>query len=236
MKPTRSIESLSSAIDSAASPSTSPAAQLVASAPLDTSLGRIQPFPSTSVLHSIKAQGSTQPKPPPEPRVEPEPEEDELESDDDDDGKDDEPREEEPEPESPKEELVLPLDEVQEEEDGVTKDEREGSAEVEGSSSSDGSDASDSDDGEEEEPTLKYSRLGGGTVEILAKDSASALAISTKYIVRLAPLQLLPLTDCACAGSRNSQWSHLYPRLSRRHRQAVPSPLGHDQRPQHRHR
>ncbi|KAK4049400.1 Vacuolar protein sorting-associated protein 41 [Microbotryomycetes sp. JL201] len=35
---------------------------------------------------------------------------------------------------------------------------------------------------EEEEPTLKYQRLGGDTAQLLAKDSVSALAVSTKYI------------------------------------------------------
>lgn len=197
MKPTRSIESLSAAIDSAASaaallplPSSPPTA-------LDTSLGRIQPIPSTSVLHSIKAHGSTQPGPQPEPQAVPGPEEEEdekIESDDDEDT-DDERREEEAAPESPKEVLVLPLDEVQTEGDGPADDEKgtpsEVEAKVEGSSSSsDGSEASDSDEDDDEEPTLKYNRLGGGTVEILTKDSASALAVSTKYIVRLPLLQL----------------------------------------------
>ncbi|GAA5924717.1 Vps41p [Sporobolomyces koalae] len=39
------------------------------------------------------------------------------------------------------------------------------------------------DDEEEEEPTLKYARLGGSTEGILERDSASALLVSSKYII-----------------------------------------------------
>lgn len=54
----------------------------------------------------------------------------------------------------------------------------------EGSTESDRSDDSSADDDEEEEPTLKYARLGGETTDILSKDTASALAVSSKFIVR----------------------------------------------------
>lgn len=40
------------------------------------------------------------------------------------------------------------------------------------------------DDEEEEEPALKYERMGGAVPDLLQKDSASALAISDKVIVR----------------------------------------------------
>lgn len=48
------------------------------------------------------------------------------------------------------------------------------------SSSDEDDDESDSDS---DEPTLKYARLGGETDQILAKDTASAMAVSSKYIV-----------------------------------------------------
>ncbi|GAA5949012.1 hypothetical protein JCM21900_003173 [Sporobolomyces salmonicolor] len=56
-------------------------------------------------------------------------------------------------------------DEREEEGDGSEEEEDEGS------------------DEEDDEPTLKYARLGGSTGEILAKDTASALAVSSKYII-----------------------------------------------------
>ena len=39
-------------------------------------------------------------------------------------------------------------------------------------------------DGEEEEPSLKYERMGGAVNDLLKKDSASALAVSGKHLVR----------------------------------------------------
>lgn len=49
----------------------------------------------------------------------------------------------------------------------------------------DGSEEYDSDEEEEEdeEPVLKYERMGGSTHELLGKDSASMLAVSTKFFV-----------------------------------------------------
>ena len=43
------------------------------------------------------------------------------------------------------------------------------------------------DEEEEEEPTLKYSRLEGSAAQIFSKDTASAIAVCEKYIVRLTP-------------------------------------------------
>lgn len=37
---------------------------------------------------------------------------------------------------------------------------------------------------EDEEPTLKYARWGGGSLELFAKDTASAIAVCAKYTVR----------------------------------------------------
>ncbi|KPV76970.1 uncharacterized protein RHOBADRAFT_51945 [Rhodotorula graminis WP1] len=44
-------------------------------------------------------------------------------------------------------------------------------------------DDSDEDEDEDEEPTLKYARLGGGTVDLFAKDTASAIAVCATYTV-----------------------------------------------------
>ncbi|GAA6021958.1 hypothetical protein JCM11491_000307 [Sporobolomyces phaffii] len=50
--------------------------------------------------------------------------------------------------------------------------------------SSEGEEDEDEDeDDEDEEPTLKYARLGGSTGGILEKDTASALLVSSKYII-----------------------------------------------------
>jgi hypothetical protein len=42
----------------------------------------------------------------------------------------------------------------------------------------------DEDEDEDEEPTLKYERFGGAFQDLLKKDSASALVVSNKYLVR----------------------------------------------------
>ncbi|BGP45376.1 Vacuolar protein sorting-associated protein 41 [Rhodotorula kratochvilovae] len=65
-------------------------------------------------------------------------------------------------------------------------DEREGGAASAGGSeedeaSEDGSD--DEDEDEDDEPTLKYARLGGGTLDLFAKDTASAVAVCSKYTI-----------------------------------------------------
>ncbi|PAV21458.1 vacuolar assembling VPS41 [Pyrrhoderma noxium] len=43
-------------------------------------------------------------------------------------------------------------------------------------------DGDEEDEDEDEEPTLKYDLLGGATSQLLEKDSASSLAVSSKYI------------------------------------------------------
>ncbi|GAA6004052.1 Vps41p [Rhodotorula paludigena] len=48
---------------------------------------------------------------------------------------------------------------------------------------SEDADESGSDDDEDDEPTLKYARLSGGTQELFAKDTASAVAVCSKYII-----------------------------------------------------
>lgn len=78
--------------------------------------------------------------------------------------------EEEQEP-APPDRLNEVRDSGEEEDRDGTDEEEEGSADEE-------------EDDEEEEPTLKYARLGGSAGGILEKDSASALLVSNKYIVR----------------------------------------------------
>ncbi|KDQ15510.1 hypothetical protein BOTBODRAFT_31824 [Botryobasidium botryosum FD-172 SS1] len=46
----------------------------------------------------------------------------------------------------------------------------------------DDDDDNDDEEDDDEEPTLKYERLGGAAPEILEKDTASALAVSTRFI------------------------------------------------------
>ncbi|SCV72404.1 BQ2448_3941 [Microbotryum intermedium] len=87
-------------------------------------------------------------------------------------------------------------DEVQEEQVGsklASEEEEDGKTGSAGDGDdNDDEDDDDEDDGDEEdqdstnydqeEPTLKYARLGGATTNLLLKDSASALAVCAKYI------------------------------------------------------
>lgn len=59
-------------------------------------------------------------------------------------------------------------------------EEREEDAEEEADSEEDDGEGDEDDD----EPTLKYARLGGSTTDILSKDTASAIAVCSKYTVR----------------------------------------------------
>ena len=45
-------------------------------------------------------------------------------------------------------------------------------------------DEGDEDEDEDEEPALKYERFGGAFQDLLKKDSASALVVSNKFLVR----------------------------------------------------
>lgn len=62
------------------------------------------------------------------------------------------------------------------------EDDMEGEGEDE-----EGEDEDDYEDEEEDEPTLKYERMGGAVNDLLKKDSASALAVSNKLLVKLSP-------------------------------------------------
>lgn len=68
------------------------------------------------------------------------------------------------------------------------------------------------EDEEEEEPVLKYEKMGGIVNEILEKDTASAIAVSSKLVVcsyeRSSPYGFLAPPPPPRAGSRNPQWRH----------------------------
>jgi hypothetical protein len=62
-----------------------------------------------------------------------------------------------------------------------TEDEED---EDEGDEDDNEEDDEDEDEDEDEEPALKYERFGGAFQDLLKKDSASALVVSNKYLVR----------------------------------------------------
>lgn len=73
------------------------------------------------------------------------------------------------------------------EDDGTAEeddDEDEGDEEEEEDETENEEDEDEEEDEEDEEPTLKYERFGGGAYQdLLKKDSASALAVSNKFLV-----------------------------------------------------
>lgn len=52
---------------------------------------------------------------------------------------------------------------------------------------------SDDDGGNEDEPALKYEKLGGAAQELLAKDTASALNVSLRLMASM--------QHCSCVSS-----------------------------------
>ena len=70
-------------------------------------------------------------------------------------------------------------DEEEAEDEGDEDDSEEEEAEAEAEDEDD-----DDDEDEDVEPTLKYERFGGAFQDLLKKDSASALVVSNKYLVR----------------------------------------------------
>lgn len=55
-----------------------------------------------------------------------------------------------------------------------------------------GSEGEDEDE-DDEEPALKYDLLGGSTASLLQKDSASALAVCSKFVVRITTVATFPI-------------------------------------------
>lgn len=66
----------------------------------------------------------------------------------------------------------------------------------------------DDDDDEEEEPALKYEKLGGAAQEVLGKDTASALTVSLRLMVRThaCVYTLSHLNGYIYTGSWDTQW------------------------------
>ncbi|KAI5478965.1 vacuolar protein sorting VPS41 [Pseudohyphozyma bogoriensis] len=146
----------------------------------------IDPIPSTSgLLHSVKESGSVA-KPVAVEEGEG-PAEDDAVSEDEEEDEETAPTPEEEEEDGAGEDRGGEKEEEEEppEPDPGTKEAEEGSAEEEGESASedDDEDSEEDEDDDDEEPTLKYSRLEGGTAEILAKDSVSALTVSSAFVV-----------------------------------------------------
>lgn len=170
---------------------------------LTAELRHIESIPSTSALPHVAQSGSTTAKRDTSDGVDREDEE----------GQADESAEEEEEEETDEDEMDQDGEAISHDQEppetfdkGEPDEPPERIAEARASSSeaedSDGTDEEDDDEDEDEEPTLKYARLGGETIDILSKDSASALAVSTKYIVSLvlvwlAVVQSLMTTPCS---------------------------------------
>lgn len=79
---------------------------------------------------------------------------------------------------APAEDQSRQAEDKEDDEDGTGEEEEEEDSDEDQTSDDESDSESDSD-----EPTLKYARLGGETDQILAKDSASAMTTSAKYIV-----------------------------------------------------
>jgi hypothetical protein len=64
------------------------------------------------------------------------------------------------------------------------RSESDGTEDEEDEDEGDEEDNEEDDEDEDEEPALKYERFGGAFQDLLKKDSASALVVSNKYLVR----------------------------------------------------
>jgi hypothetical protein len=85
------------------------------------------------------------------------------------------------EPEGQKEEIEGQDDSEDGDDDGADEDDEDGDDDETGEEH--GEDG-DEEDEEEEEPALKYERFSGAFQDLLKKDSASALAVSSKFLVK----------------------------------------------------
>lgn len=200
----------------ASPPSPAPALALptaAAAAPSEPSPapGHFDLLPSTSRLHTIKTEGSK----PKEPQLEEQPVEEEPISQDaeaDPASSEDESDTDSPTPSPPVEpelaEVAVPAvdppESSQEEEEGSESDEDETDDDGEAEEAEASASEDEDDENDEDEPTLKYARLEGATTDILAKDSASALAVSPKYIVRRRP------TSTSWPASPGLEWRNAH--------------------------
>jgi vacuolar protein sorting-associated protein 41 len=88
---------------------------------------------------------------------------------------------------SPGEMSEVEVDDAAHEEHADDEEDRESEENDQGNSEDEEDeeeDEEDEDEDEDEEPALKYERIGGSVSDLLKKDSASALAISNKIMVR----------------------------------------------------
>ena len=82
--------------------------------------------------------------------------------------------------------------------------------ESEADSEEDEEDDEEEDDDDDDEPALKYERFGGAFQDLLKKDSASALAVSTRFLVRAAITHVAISADILYAGAGLAQWVCAY--------------------------
>ena len=94
----------------------------------------------------------------------------------------------------------------EEEDEKDEEDEEEGGGEDE--------EEEDDEDDDDDEPALKYERFGGGAYQdLLKRDSASALAVSDKFLVRYIVFAQQSMLTCCYTGARFTQWVRTYPGL-----------------------
>jgi hypothetical protein len=87
------------------------------------------------------------------------------------------------EPEGQKEEIEDQDDSEDGDDDGADEDDEDGDDDETGEEHGEDGDEEDEEE-EEEEPALKYERFSGAFQDLLKKDSASALAVSSKFLVK----------------------------------------------------
>ena len=115
--------------------------------------------------------------------------------------------------------------------DSFETEERSGDEGEEEDGGEDGDEDEDGDEEEEEEeeeeePVLKYERMGGSTHELLERDSASSLTVSSKLFVRVILCVLMcVLTFVHDVGDGNTQRHHTCSGLHGKADKVVPTPL-----------
>ena len=87
-------------------------------------------------------------------------------------------------------------------------------------------DGDDDDDDDDEEPTLKYERVGGAIPDLLKKDTASALAVSSTLLVMIPVLHGCPLNmlTLAAIDSGYTRWHCSHSRYVRRTHKVIQTP------------
>lgn len=144
----------------------------------------------------------------------------------------------EAEPVEGKEEPPLPVPVAVEEDppsadDGEEAVEEAGEGAEEDGSSEEEDEEEEDDEEEDDEPALKYARLGGGKTDLLGKETASAVVVCEKFIVRLPPFFLSRSeTDDSnnWADHRNAQRRCLRPYTRGHPRQALSATHGDGKR------